>query len=108
MTLGADTSSGLHKLSSPVRVAMVGNQGNQCDLSHSLGQMNLGYQSLSTFPCDGAISHIPFNFPSTMSAMTMSVGSTLAKGVDNRNTQRVGSAVHSSPSFEQNEDGSVQ
>lgn len=103
MTLGANTSSGLHKLSSPVRVAMVGNQGNQSELSHSLGQMNLGYQSMPTFPRDGAISGIPFNSPNTMSAMAMSVSCTLAKGVDNRNTQRVGSGVHSSPSFEQNE-----
>lgn len=107
-TRGANTSSGLHKLSSPARVAMVGNHGNQSELSHSLGQINLGYQSMPTFPRDGASSGVPFNSPSTMSAMAMNVSSALTMGVDNRNTQRGGSGVRNSHSFEHNEAGNLQ
>lgn len=98
------SSSMLHNLSFPSRVAVVGNHSHQSgnsELSHSLGQMNLDLQSMPTFPefRDGVISGIPFNSPSTMSAMAMSINSALANG----NIHGVGSGGHGSHSFEHNE-----
>jgi len=103
------SSSMPHNLSSPARVSMVGdlsNQAGNCELSHSFGQMNFGFQSISTFPKfrDGVMSGIPFNSPSTMSAMAMNVSSTLANGID-RKIRRVAPGGHSSHSLEHNESG---
>ncbi|XP_020248626.1 protein MEI2-like 4 isoform X1 [Asparagus officinalis] len=67
-------SSSPHKLSSPARVALLRNFVNQSgnfELSHSLGHMNLGFQSMPTLPHGGVTSGVPLNSSSTVSAMAI-------------------------------------
>lgn len=99
-------------VSSPIRVTMVGNHGSQSnldELSHSLGQMNFGFQSMPTFHPhslpefhNGPISSIPFNTIRTIPSMGTNINSRIADGIDaQQNRQGVGHI--NTHSFEHNE-----
>lgn len=101
-----------HSMSSPIRVTMVENHGNQSnldELSHSLGQMNFGFQSIGTFHPhslpefhNGPISSIPFNAIRAIPSMGTNINSRIADGIDTQ-LNRQGAGHINSHSFEHKE-----
>ncbi|XP_072978531.1 protein MEI2-like 4 isoform X1 [Typha angustifolia] len=106
------SSSVPQTLASPARISSVGNHSNQSvngELSHSLGQMNFGFQGMHSFHPhslpeyhNGVANGVPYN-PNTMSAMGISINSRPAEGVDNRHLSKVGSGSLNSHSFDRSE-----
>ncbi|KAF8390746.1 hypothetical protein HHK36_025273 [Tetracentron sinense] len=87
-------------LSSPVRVASVGNPSGLGE-SSQLGQMKFGFQSMSTFHPhslpeyhDGLANGIPYNSTSTMADMVANISPRPSEGIDNRHIRGVGSNGH--------------
>ncbi|XP_008791022.1 protein MEI2-like 4 isoform X2 [Phoenix dactylifera] len=107
------SSSVPQSLSSPVRIASVGNRSNQSihgELSQPLGQMSFGFQNLPGFHPhslpeyhNGLTNGIPYSSSNTMSSMGVNVNSGPADGIDNRHIHQVGSGSFSSHSFGRNE-----
>ncbi|MQM10474.1 hypothetical protein Taro_043363 [Colocasia esculenta] len=95
-----------HTLSSPIRVAPVGNHSNQPGLvehSHSLGQMNFGFQSMSPLHSrsvaeyrDGLANGSPFSSTNTMPSMAININSRPTDTIDNRHLHRMGSGFGTS------------
>lgn len=94
-------------------ISVIGNNdliSANCELSHSLGKMNLGSQNMASFHDfrDGIHNGMQFNSPNTMSAMAMNINSTLvSNGIDSRSMRRVGSIGNTSHSFELNKSGKL-
>ncbi|XP_020574457.1 protein MEI2-like 4 [Phalaenopsis equestris] len=101
-----------HSLSSPIRVSMVGNHGSQSnldDLSHSLGQMNFGFQNMPTFHPhslpefhNAPIPSIPFNAIRAIPSIATNINSRLSDGIDTQQN-RQGAGHINSHSFEPKE-----
>ncbi|XP_020699852.1 protein MEI2-like 4 isoform X1 [Dendrobium catenatum] len=99
-------------MSSPIRVTMVGNhssQSNLDDLSHSLGQMNFGFQNIPTFHPhslpefhNGPISSIPYNTIRAVPSMGTNINSRIADGIDTQQN-RQGPGHINSHSFDHKE-----
>ncbi|KAL0905161.1 hypothetical protein M5K25_027345 [Dendrobium thyrsiflorum] len=107
------TSTVPRSMSSPIRVAMVGNHGSQSnldELSHSLGQMNFGFQNIPTFHPhslpefhNGPISSIPYNTIRAVPSMGTNINSRIADGIDTQQN-RQGAVGHiNSHSFDHKE-----
>lgn len=98
------SSTASRSVSSPIRVTMVGNHGSQSnldELSHSLGQVNFGFQSMPAFHPhslpefhNGPINNIPFN-----TILGTNINSRIADGIDSH-PNRHGACHINSPSFE--------
>lgn len=107
-TFHAISSSVPQHLSSPVRIASVGNHTNQAshaDISHSLGQMNFGFHGMHGFHPhslpnyqNGITNCIPYK------SNTMGIGviSRPSEGTDNSHLQKVGSDSFNGHSFDPN------
>ncbi|KAJ0988734.1 hypothetical protein J5N97_007090 [Dioscorea zingiberensis] len=111
------SSSVPHKLSSPVMVASVGNDGNpsgRINPCHSLGQMNFPFPGVSTLTHslpdyhEGLSNGIPCNSPSNISAMPVDINSLCAGGVDKRHIHRIASGGPNNHSFEHNGAGFIR
>lgn len=110
------SSSLPHSLSSPVRAASVSNHNSQTglgELSHSLGHMNFGFQSMPIFHPhslpeyhhESISSGVAYNSPGGMSTIAASMSSRPAEGNDSRHIPGVGSGGLNSRSFELNDSG---
>lgn len=122
------SSSLSQTLSSPIGISSVGphsvatsasnGTGNQSEISHSLGQMNFGFQgtvpvpagfhphSLPEHPPNNgmAANGLPYNINS-MSAMGININTRTGEGIDGRHLQKVGSTAINGHSFDHNENG---
>ncbi|THU49644.1 hypothetical protein C4D60_Mb06t11700 [Musa balbisiana] len=106
------SSSVPQNLSSPVKIASVGNHTNQAthaDISPSVGQINTGFQGMSdmhphSLPDyhNGISNCIPYN-SNTTSTMGIGVISRPSGGIDKRHLQKVGSDSFNGHSFNANE-----
>ncbi|XP_026666298.1 protein MEI2-like 4 isoform X3 [Phoenix dactylifera] len=107
------SSSGPQSLSSPVRIASVGNHSNQSiqdELSNSLGQLSFGFQSLPgyhprslpEYP-NGLSNGIQDSSSNTMSSISININSRPAEGTDNMHIHKVGSGSLNSHSFDHSE-----
>lgn len=107
------SSSVPQNLSSAVRVASVGSHSNQAahaDLSHSLNQMNFGFQGMPSFHPhslpdfqNGVTSGLPYKSSNPVSAMGTKINSRPAEGTDNRHLHKVGSGSFNSHYFDNSE-----
>ncbi|XP_020246052.1 protein MEI2-like 4 isoform X3 [Asparagus officinalis] len=103
-------SSVPQNISSPVRVASVGNHINPSvngEISHSLRQVKFGFQGLPNMHPhslpeyhEGLSNGSPYNSSSAMPAMSININSRPGEGIDHRYIQRVGSGSLNSHSFE--------
>ncbi|KAF3323578.1 protein MEI2-like 4 isoform X2 [Carex littledalei] len=122
------SSSLSQTLSSPIGISSVGphsvatsasnGTGNQSEISHSLGQMNFGFQGTVPVPAgfhphslpdhphnNGMASNgLPYNINS-MSAMGININTRTGEGIDGRHLQKVGSTAINGHSFDRNESG---
>ncbi|KAJ4762217.1 Protein MEI2-like 4 [Rhynchospora pubera] len=122
------SSSLSQTLSSPIGISSGGphnvatntgsSTGNQSEISHSLGQMNFGFQGAVPVPAgfhanslpeyqhnNGATANgIQYNLNS-VPAMGMNINSRAGEGIDGRHHQKVGSAGLNGHSFDRTESG---
>lgn len=106
------TTSGLNYSYSPMRASMVNNQSNQSgtgDHSHSIRQLNSGYQCMPAYHPHslpeyhgGIVNGIPFSSPRTVPAMD-NMNSRPAGGFNSSHICKVCTGSLNSHSFEHNE-----
>lgn len=104
-----ELSPSLHYLSSPVRTASAFSQPGMSEIGHSLGRMNLGFDSMRAFSPhltpqynNGLVNGVSVNSPNTMPSMAINFAKH-AEGVDGNQIPRISSNGISNKLFDPNE-----